>query len=202
LQVLRRETRDGSNLVRVDPIKHNRSFDGQAVARDLSGEPEEHLECPSRTAVIHSREEPLLQAAAPAHRHRPSCHASHQRRDESEHVAGYRLSIDVHLKAITLERKPDYFLQVVEGILHVNILGALLSSILIDVEDVTGMPALANLFHQQLGLNGPAANRRRIIADLEDLESSELLQHVIAPGFRMLGRNPEDLRLRERHELT
>src|SRR5215472_3347832 len=155
LKVLRGKTGNRSHLVRVDPIKRNRSFDGHAVARDASRKPEEHLECPSQKAVIRAGEELLLQPAAPAQRYRLSCNASYQGRDESEQVAGFRLSIDVHLEAITLEGKSDHFLQVVKSILHVNILCTLLSSILIDVENFTDMSAPANLAHQQLGLNGP-----------------------------------------------
>ena len=91
----------------------------------------------------------------------------------------------MHLKLIALGGKSDQLAQVVKPILNIHVLAALPGMTLIKIEHVAHISAAANFFDEQLRLYGPAANRRRIIADLQNLCLPALFAQAIcgALGF-------------------
>src|SRR5260370_21971546 len=121
----------------------------------------------------------------PAQRDRLSYNSSHERGHEREYVTWLRLPIDVHLKAVTLESKTYHFPQVVEGILHVDILGTLLLPILIEIEHLADVSPLANFFHQQFCLNRPATKGGAIVTYLKYLNR----RHYFYRGIERIPRS-------------
>src|SRR5215813_13507282 len=86
VQVSRRKSRNRNYSRRFDSVKQDPALDGHAVARDLSGQPEQQLICPSWTAVVQPGKEFLLQAATPAQRDWSPRKPPDQGSREGEHV--------------------------------------------------------------------------------------------------------------------
>src|SRR5215472_12014929 len=74
----------------------------------------------------------------------------------------------MHLKLVAFSGETNQLRNVIDAILHVDVLARLLFATLIDIQNLTNMPTPANFFHQKLRLHGPAAARWRVIPNLKD----------------------------------
>ena len=90
----------------------------------------------------------------------------HQHRNHRQQIPFLGHGIHMDVQTVASHAVTHHLPQIVWTILNIHIGGIFQLPVLVDLQDLTNMSAPPQLLSHQLGLDGPATHRRRIIANL------------------------------------